>query len=443
MIMKKVLVVHCVDTEGPLYESLEDTFLRLTEIFGIDALEPTRENLEKLQTGRVDLGSREEEVARVFSKSLLDYNDGWAKLDRMLARIMSDSFRLQFPDHRGNGWLYNWFCMDHLDYETNPRRRAVGMHVIFDHYRKWIKDTAARDRIHWHFHPQSTYREGEKLATSYVNSPNLYKIICRRIIERDWFPTAHRAGFHTERPDSHWFLEQWLPFDYSNQAYPGEQHPHRDLGAGRYGDWRWAPSDWSVYHPAHDHYQMSGTCRRKIARCLNIGTRLRLLTAEEVHNAFRRASSGQTTILAFCNHDFREMSDDIAQVYRLLHEASRSFLDVEFEYCDAIEAMRRATFTPEELRQERKLDFEPRLTGNVLSAQLTSGRLFGPQPFLAIKTRDRRFIHDNFDLVELDKCWSYTFDSHTIPLSAVETLGVASNDVFGNVCIKKCEVASR
>ncbi|MCI0525611.1 MAG: hypothetical protein L0Y75_10150, partial [Acidobacteria bacterium] len=236
--MKKVFVVHCVDTEGPLYESLEETFLRLKEIFGVDFLEPTKENLEKLQARQIDLKGAEEEVARVFSKPLLDYNDSWEKLDHMLARIMSEPFRRRFPDHQGRGWLYNWFCMDHLDYESNPRRRAVGIHTIFDHYQKWIKDTGSRDRIHWHFHPQATYREGHKLATAYVNSPSLYKIICRRIIERDWFPTANRAGFHTERPDSHWFLEQWLPFDYSNQSYPAESHPHKDLAVGRYGDWR-------------------------------------------------------------------------------------------------------------------------------------------------------------------------------------------------------------
>ena len=30
-----VYVVHCIDTEGPLYESIEVTFQRLKEIFGL------------------------------------------------------------------------------------------------------------------------------------------------------------------------------------------------------------------------------------------------------------------------------------------------------------------------------------------------------------------------------------------------------------------------
>ena len=38
------------------------------------------------------------------------------------------------------------------------------------------------------------------------------------MIDRQWFPAAHRPGFHVIRPDSHWFLEQFVPFDYSSQA---------------------------------------------------------------------------------------------------------------------------------------------------------------------------------------------------------------------------------
>lgn len=37
-----VYVVHCIDTEGPLYESVEATFERLKEIFHID-LDPSLE----------------------------------------------------------------------------------------------------------------------------------------------------------------------------------------------------------------------------------------------------------------------------------------------------------------------------------------------------------------------------------------------------------------
>jgi hypothetical protein len=43
----------------------------------------------------------------------------------MLAKLMSKSFRTEVPDSAGKGWIYNWFCVDHVDYDLNPRRRDI------------------------------------------------------------------------------------------------------------------------------------------------------------------------------------------------------------------------------------------------------------------------------------------------------------------------------
>ena len=43
-----VYVVHAIDTEGPINETLKATFERLDEILGIK-LKPTRKNLIKLR----------------------------------------------------------------------------------------------------------------------------------------------------------------------------------------------------------------------------------------------------------------------------------------------------------------------------------------------------------------------------------------------------------
>ena len=55
--MKKpsvINVVHCIDTEGPLYESLFAKFERLDDLFGIK-IDPTQQNFEKLQKQEFDL----------------------------------------------------------------------------------------------------------------------------------------------------------------------------------------------------------------------------------------------------------------------------------------------------------------------------------------------------------------------------------------------------
>jgi len=43
-----VFIVHCIDTEGPLDETLQATFTRIYEIFGIK-FEPSIYTLEKLR----------------------------------------------------------------------------------------------------------------------------------------------------------------------------------------------------------------------------------------------------------------------------------------------------------------------------------------------------------------------------------------------------------
>ena len=218
MTKKIVYIVHSIDTEGPLYESLEAKFHRLYDVFNIK-FSPSKNLLEKLKNKKINLKGKEEAVSTLLSNHLTNYNDTWKKIDQMIKNIFSKNFRNNDKDSFGGNWIFNWHCLDHVGYKYNPRKRTLGYHKIFDHYKKVLrKNKNHNDQIHWHFHPMSTYNDAHRCATSYVNSPELYQILCRRILERNWFPSVFRAGFQTERPDSNWFLEQWIPFDISNMS---------------------------------------------------------------------------------------------------------------------------------------------------------------------------------------------------------------------------------
>src|SRR5262245_39485317 len=131
-----VLIVHAIDTEGPLYESLEAKFERLEEVYSITGIARTQENLEKIKSQKLDLGGREADAAQMLSAHRNNYNDSWEKIDAMLDRIMAREFRMQQADSFGGGWVYNWHCLDHVGYEANPRRRDLGYHKVFDHYQR-------------------------------------------------------------------------------------------------------------------------------------------------------------------------------------------------------------------------------------------------------------------------------------------------------------------
>jgi hypothetical protein len=439
-----VHIVHCVDTEGPLHESVEATFDRLRDIFQLD-LEPSSETLHRLQAGEIDLGGIEAAVQRVVDPHLLAYNDTWDKVDSMLADCLSRDFRDRVRDSAGGGWVYNWFCVDHVDYDVNPRRRDIGYHNVFDHYRTALDETGSgQDGLHFHYHPHSFRREAHRCATHWwASSDSLYQALSRRVIDRRWFPAANRPGFHVIRPDSHWFLEQHVPFDFSSQAVSADQDEKQsDIEGGRLGDWRRAPADWQPYHPAHDDYQVPGGCRRWIARCLNIGTRYRLLAERDVRQAFQEAREGKPVVLAVTNHDFRDMRPDIESVRSFLSNVAADFPDVTFRFSEAVQAMREALQLAPQPACELDLGLHAMDDAkHVLSVESPSGT-FGPQPWLALKTVAGTYHHDNFDISVPFHQWRYVFDEETFPLSALSAIGVGANNPYGETTVSVMDTAT-
>ena len=429
-----VYVVHCIDTEGPLHESVEATFERLKAIFNLD-LEPSQELLRRLQGGEVDLGGIEAAVQKVVNPHLLSYNDTWDKVDAMLFEMMSPSFRNRLPDSDGKGWVYNWFCVDHVDYEINPRRRDMGYHNVYDHYRGMVRETKSpQDGLHFHFHPHNFRREAHRCATHWwANSDSLHQVLSRRVIDRKWFPAAHRAGFHVTRPDSHWFLEQFIPFDFSSQAAVStqEDQAQADIIGGRFGDWRRAPANWQPYHPDHDDYQVPGACRRWNTRCLNVGTRFKLLSEGDVRQAFLEAREGKPVVLAFTNHDFRDMRPDVDEVRTMLSKIGEEFPDVPFLYAEALQAMRNALALPAEPPCELALSIRAVGDSTHVLEVHSETATFGPQPWLALRTSAGTYHHDNFDIDIPFHRWRYVLDAETYPLNALSAIGVAANNTVG------------
>jgi hypothetical protein len=426
-----------------LYEDLDTKFERLENIFGIFQIEHTQENFEGICRGELDLGGKEALVKQTFSSHLSTYMDTWDKLDGMLSRAMSETFRTMVADSFGRPYVYSWFCVDHVGYVDNPRRRTLGYHAIFDHYRELLKRQGeTRDGLHWHFHPMSTYQEAHRCATSLINSPHVFETLARRIIERRWFPSCCRSGFQTERPDIHWFLEQYIPFDFSNTSVEdvSELEAQADLAHGRFGDWRLAPKGWSVYHPSHDNYQLSGHCRRWIGRALNVLNRFANINVYEVEKAFVQAEEGRPTLLCVASHDFRDLTTEVDYFRSLLVKVQAKYPEVKFRFCEAHEAFRRVVYGYQAEAApalELSLNLHRDAQGKPLSLTIDTlrGKVFGPQPFLAIKTRSRRFIHDNLDFSTDLKSWRYAFDAETVLPDDLAAVGIGANDEYGNTFV--------
>jgi len=334
--------------------------------------------------------------------------------------------------------------MDHVGFgPENPRHRDMGHHNIFDFYTDILKNTnSVQDRIHWHFHPIPFYKQANVMATSYDNSISvLHQILCRRLIDRNWFPVVNRAGFHAERPDSNLFLEQWIPFDPSNLAVDESQQPkyQKDQINGRFADWKGAPSDWSLYHPSLYDWRLKGNANRVIARILNLKTRHRNINIEEIEKAFVKAAAGENGYLGLANHDWREMSVEINEFREMLNIVTQKYPEIRFRFSESVDAFRQVLgYSPYEV-EKNSIDLDVTLKDNNLLVDTLNGEIFGPQPYLAFKTKNGEYFHDNFDFLTPKKSFSYVFDENTIPLENIESIAVASNDKYGNTFIKKFE----
>lgn len=417
--MSIVYMVHNIDTEGPLAEA-HPAFQRASHSFPHLQVDFTNCDLDTV-------------IARHRARLL----GSWQEIAAMLDVATDVKYRNVLPDSFGKGWIFNWFCMDHIGFIDNPRHRTMGIHCVFDFYVEWTRRQGMGDSVHWHFHPMSTYREAHRCATSYINSPHLYYILGRRLLDRHWFPRANRPGFHDERPDAHWFLEQHIPFDFANAGGSHNIGDNSDMADGRFGDWRWAPGDWRTYHPHHDCVQREGACRRKIARSLSLLNRFAALTEMEMEAAFRRASDGLPTLVGLESHDWRDLTIEMDYVRYLLRRIAPRYPNVKFKYAEAIEAFNAVhpsgVERPVKLKCSLHLDDQRRpLRVNV---EVESGNLFGPQPFFVARTRSKRIIHDHMNYWHSLHDYNYIFDEQSVLPTDVEAVGIATNDAAGNQSI--------
>jgi hypothetical protein len=431
---KKILpVVHLVDTEGPLDESLGETFRALKNRYQID-LEPTAEALEKIQSGIGVPEHFREEVMRRFSKHRLGYNRTWDQVTQMCEKLFSKRFREQHSDSLGNPYSINWFCVDFLGFEENPRHREMRPNVVFQFYQDWIKKTQTiQDQLYWHYHPIAFSKAAHRSGTNLNHYPLHYKSLNHRILDCNHFPSVFRPGYHMERVDLNVFLEQWIPFDYANQNIPGMQ---RSVNYGRVQNWDGAPTDWIIYHPSFHDPRRPGELKRTIARTLNVGTDFSVLTEEEIAVAFESCLSGKPTILSYADHDFRDMSAEIEETVSMIKKVHRKYKDrIDFKFCNGVEAMRMAC----QLTPTGPVEIAMKFDGDRLDVKLDRP-FFGSQPYLAFRATNGTLYHDNFCLTENPGHYFYVFDSDSLELSAVHEIGIAVNSKTGETSVVKYDL---
>ena len=426
--MGTVNFVHCVDTEGPLYESLTETFADLQDHFGIE-LTPSPENLDRIQRGEGVPEEIKRAVMGRYSKHRLAYNRDWGMIDRMHEDLFSQEFRSSFCDDFGSSYRFNWFCLDQVGFEANPRRRTLGYNLVYERYAELCRlHPQALDRLYWHFHPVAFNRVANCQGLSIQNGNEHLLSLAHRLIDCRHFPAVFRPGYHQEKTDLNLFLEQWIPFDYANLN--GDDHAGREAREYRFIDWRRAPTDWRPYHPSFGSADRPGDLRRWIGRTLTLGTNFCSVNKSELVRAFRDAVA-EDVLVSVCSHDNRDMMEEVLELRNLIGAArEEANTAVPLRFCNAVEGFVRTL----KLSAEDPIKLACELNGDELKVSV-EGRPFGFQPFFCVRTLTGEYFHDNMSGTGDDGSFFYIFDKHTVPLAAVEQIGLAATNFVGDVTI--------
>jgi hypothetical protein len=386
--MGKVFVVFCIDTEGPCFD-------------------PNYPNHSEL------LGT-------------------WKAIDKIfLSQIFSQDFRYAFPDSQNNPLVFTWFIINWVGFRTNPVRRDFGYHKILDHYQKsWgSKLKEYHDEIGWHYHHPSLSGAGNHWGLNWFSNHQYEEILCRLIIDRNLFPIVCRAGGTIEDNIQSQWLEQWIPFDFSNRNTSDINWAKKEPDGKQIRelvDWGHAPDDWLPYHPSAGDFSKTGQMKRTIFRCLDIKSRVYTLKRKEIEKAFLRAKNGQDTILSMFDHDFRNRSEVIYKIMKQISQLAKES-GVKFYYGGARQAVK--SFYRYSLKNDLKLTIK-NTRGKLIV--LSNKTLFNPQPFLAVKYSQNLYCWLPMFKTR-DHAWEYYF----IPEDEGKKMAIGAHDLEGNTITKR------
>lgn len=310
--------------------------------------------------------------------------NSWERVFGLADRLFARAFRAAHPDSDGRPAVFSWFVLTLSGFTANPFRRPMGHHQVLDPYLERYGEAMAAfgDGIYWHYHHPSASGAANEWSADWTHCREYDAILAHLVMERDRFPCCYRAGGRIENDDASWWLEEIIPFDYSNCSgnidWDNPESDGRRLGD--VCDWRRAPDDWSFYHPSEEDYQAPGGQRRLMFRCPDLHSGVHRLDDDDIRRAFARAGAGRSTVLSFFEHDRREVTAErLAGVFGRVASIATEFPDVSWRYTNARDAAVRSAGIAEESAPEFR--FTPCEGGRLMIS--ADGAIFGRQPFVA------------------------------------------------------------
>ena len=244
------------------------------------------------------------------------------------------------------------------------------------------------DGIYWHYHQPAKSGIGNEWSSDWFSSNEYLNILNKLVAERNFFPNCFRAGGRIEDNNlSHW-LEEFIPFDYSNCS--GDIDWNRIESDGKrlkdVADWSSASVKWNGYNPSHDNYQKKGKMCRYIFRSVDCNSPVYKIKEKDILDAFMLANKGENAVLSIFEHDRRfSLIENIAEFIQKFKKISKNFKHIKFYFENAQHAANKSLG----IKIEKAPDFfiEPCEDKRVLIS--SKDKIFGTRPYVCAKINNR------------------------------------------------------
>ncbi len=351
-------------------------------------------------------------------------------------QVMDPAFRSKFHDFFGQGLKFTWWMMGGNIFRNGvnanvPLPNTMNVFLMKKYHGAALRQFGDELTLHYHTFIWSDY-DGDGI--SHWNQSRTFEecredfelTVAQYFLEEEVFAASFRSGWHYM--DNGWQqrLNELLPFSMHDNlgAYKAWALPEP---VGGVEDWRIAPSAFVPFHPSTTNYQVAGDGRGWNVRSV----KMQNLTQATLGQIFTAASNGVDQVACVWDHLPENFVANVNRIGPMIQLASSNAPTVPFRYCTAVEAMQRwlgAWNLP-----PPQLDVTEEVQGETVTLHVqTSGPIFQPQPYVALKD-----IHAQYSVLTCTNtgpnAWAVTLPG---PRDSLAKVGVAITDPVGNVATR-------
>ena len=348
-------------------------------------------------------------------------------------QVMDPAFRNRFRDSFGQGMKFTWWMMGGNIFRNAvnanvPLPNTMNVFLMKKYHGEALQQFGDELTLHYHTFIWSDY-DGDGISF-WNQSPTFAECredfeltVAQYFLEEGVFAASFRSGWHFMDNDWQQRLDELLPFSLHDD-YPAYKAWALPEPVGNVQDWRKAPSAFVPFHPATTNYQFAGDGQGWNVRSV----KMQNLTQATLNQIFAAASNGTDQVACFWDHLPENFVTNANRVGAMIQLASSNAPTVPFRYCTAVEAMQRwlgVWNVP-----PPALDVTEDVQGEVVTLHVqTSGPIFQPQPYVALKD-----VHAQYSILTCSNtapnAWAVTLPG---PRDSLAKVGVAVTDPAGNV----------